>query len=86
MLFDKLYLSAIILKMEARYPKIGKALKKWRTGEGYSQAVAGKMIGIKQPFVSSIERGKKDPSIEVLVYIHRQTKIPLYELLGLKGP
>jgi len=86
LLFDKLYLSAIILKMEAKYPRIGKELKKWRTESELRQEDAARTIGIKQPFYSSIEKGKKDPSIRVLIFIHRHTKISLYDLLGLKEP
>jgi transcriptional regulator with XRE-family HTH domain len=75
---------AIIFEMEAKYPRIGKELRKWRKALGLNQEDAGRAIGIGQSFVSSIETGTKDPSIQVLIFIHRHTKIPLHELLGLK--
>jgi transcriptional regulator with XRE-family HTH domain len=77
---------AIMLEMEAKYPRIGKELKKWRTTLELRQEDAARAIVIGQSFLSSIERGRKDPSIGVLLFIHRYTKISLYELLGLKEP
>ena len=77
---------AIIIEMKAKYPKIGKVIRKWREDEDLRQIDVARAIGIKQPFLSNIETGKKDPSLEVLVFIHIRTKISLYELLGLKDP
>jgi transcriptional regulator with XRE-family HTH domain len=75
-----------MFKMEAKYPRIGKELKKWRTRKGLNQTQAAQAIGISQPFVSQIETEQKDPSIKVLIFIHLHTGKSLYDLLGLKEP
>ena len=75
---------AIVIEMEAKYPRIGKELKKWRGKMRQEDACLS--FGIEQSFYSEIERGKKDPSIETLIRIHQHTKVSLYDLLGLKDP
>ena len=72
--------------MKAKYPRIGKELKIWREIHDLNQTVAARAVGISQSFLSQIENGQKDPSVRVLIFIHRHTRISLYELLGLKEP
>ncbi|MEG1009557.1 MAG: helix-turn-helix transcriptional regulator [Clostridia bacterium] len=60
----------------------GKKIKEYRENLGYTQFALGDMIGVSQNFLGDIERGKKLPSLEVLVKLSNILKVSLDTLLS----
>ncbi len=48
--------------------------KEWRESAGLRQGQAGALIGISQPYISNIEKGKKPPSARLAMRIEQITK------------
>ena len=51
-------------------------LRAWRMGEGLNQTAAGKLIGVAQNTLSSLETGKRPPTAEVAAKIEELAGIP----------
>jgi len=56
---------------------IGTAIKKLRVRKTLNQQDFANRIGITQTYLSQIENGHKRPSLEVLEFIAKDSKIPL---------
>ena len=63
---------------------IGKRLKEWRSEKKLVQTEVGSRVGVNQSMISEIERGVKDPSIELLAKISKATGLSADYFLGLK--
>ena len=55
--------------MELDYINLGKRIAKRREQNGMKQNVLAEKVGISNNYLSSIERGKEKPSLEVVVRI-----------------
>lgn len=64
---------------------IGQRIRHWRTKRRRSQAVVAGLCAITEDYLSRIERGKKTPTIGVLVALARELDVPVSALLG-EGP
>lgn len=60
----------------------GDLLKTWRTSHGLTQTEAGSRINVSQNFWRNLETGTKQPSIDTLVLISKETGISVDDLLG----
>lgn len=60
----------------------GDLLKTWRISHGLTQAEAGSRINVSQNFWRNLESGMKQPSIDTLVLISKETGISVDDLLG----
>lgn len=55
-----------------------KIIRGRRLEKGISQNKLAKMVGITQPFMTEIERGRKNPSVEILFKICAELDIQLF--------
>lgn len=56
-----------VIKMELDYIKLGRRTARRRKSAGIKQTDLADMIGISNNYLSSIERGKEKPSLEIIV-------------------
>lgn len=69
--------------MELNYIGIGQRIAKRRIQTGLKQNVLAEKIGISNNYLSSIERGKEKPSLEIIVNICNALRVtPDYLLMG----
>ena len=69
--------------MELDYVNLGQRIAKRRTQAGLRQNVLADMIGISNNYLSSIERGKEKPSLEIIVNLCNALQVtPDYLLMG----
>jgi len=59
------------------YETVGKNLKRLRTERGLCQIDLAMVLGIKQPYYSQLESGKKEISLEQLIKIADEFNLPL---------
>ena len=62
---------------------IGTVLRRVRTGQGRTLHDVARAAGVSLPYLSEIERGRKEPSSEVLAAICRALGLGLIDLLEL---
>ncbi len=62
--------------------ELGKNIAKLRKVKKLKSKELAEMVGIRQPYISAIENGKKIPSIEVLQNIAKSLGTTTSELLG----
>ncbi len=66
---------------------IGKRIKRLREDEGLRQYEMAKRLGVSQPFLSQIECGEKEPSLEFVNKVADVFRISLSELFaGVQDP
>ena len=76
----------IISDMTAKYPKVGPKIADWIERTGLNQDEVAEALGIKQSMISLLINGHRDPSLKVLIRIHKHTGADLYEMLDLDPP
>ena len=60
--------------------KLGWRIRGIREGKGLSQEKVALEAGLNRTYIGFIERGERNPSIQVVAKIAKVLKIPLYEL------
>lgn len=69
--------------MELNYVEIGSRIAHRRIHSGIKQTTLADTVGISNNYLSSIERGKERPSLEILVSICNALRVtPDYLLMG----
>ena len=72
-----------VIAVELDYVGMGKRIATRRKQAGFKQNVFAEKVGISNNYLSSIERGKEKPTLEVLVNICNALQItPDYLLMG----
>lgn len=61
---------------------LGQRISEYRQKQGRSQAVVAGLCGITEDYLSRIERGVKTPTLQVLIDISRELRVPVAALLG----
>lgn len=61
--------------------KLGNNLKKIRIEKKMSQVDIAEVLGVNRGFISSIESGKRNPTLSTLVRLANALKVPTDELL-----
>lgn len=62
--------------------ELGKNIAQLRKAQGLKSSQLASMAGVKQPYISAIENGKKTPSVDVLQRIAKALDVTTSELLG----
>lgn len=62
--------------------QIGTRLRELRRKLGYSQEKAAELADIASNYLSGIERGKENPTVDVFLKLARVYKVELWELLN----
>lgn len=61
--------------------RVGRNLKKYREASGLSQEALAFECGLHRTYISGVERGVRNPTIEVLEKIADALKVDAYRLL-----
>ncbi len=61
---------------------VGSNIKRIREGKGLTQPELGEFAGVSTPMICQIERGTRNPSLQVSAEIARALGCTLEELLG----
>ena len=64
--------------------KIGSRIKSLRRAKGYSQEKLAEVIGISPKYLSSIERGQENPTLDLFIRLSQGLKVELYEIFQLE--
>lgn len=79
----KIVTIVMVISMELDYIKLGQRIAKRRAQAGIRQNVLADEIGISNNYLSSIERGKEKPSLEIIINICNTLHVtPDYLLMG----
>lgn len=71
------------MDMELNYVEIGRRIARRRMQMGLKQITLAEKVGISNNYLSSIERGKEKPGLEILVSLCRELRVtPDYLLMG----
>lgn len=64
---------------------VGKTIQEIRKVRGLSQKELAEMVGTSQAYISALERGKQNPSMDTYIKIAEQLKVPreVLEVLSL---
>lgn len=65
--------------------KIGRRLKQLRLEKHITQKVLSEFLGVEEPVVCNIEKGKRLPSTSVAINYEKYFKVPLEYILGLSN-
>lgn len=72
-----------MIKVELNYADIGKRIAQRRMHAHIKQTTLAETVGISNNYLSSIERGKERPSLEILINICNALQVtPDYLLMG----
>lgn len=64
---------------------IGARIKQLRKGVGLSQEKLSEKIGMSSKYLSSIERGYENPTLDAFIKIARGLDVDVYELFNYSG-
>ena len=59
---------------------IGARIKSLRQGKGLTQEALAEKSGISSKYLSSIERGKENPTLDTLIQLAKALKVELFEI------
>lgn len=63
-------------------PRVGDRIRARRVGLGMTLAAVAESAGLSLPYVSNLERGRGNPTLDALQAIARALDMPLGELVG----
>lgn len=63
---------------------LGKRIKELRGRRGYSQEVLSERMGVSAKYLSSVERGKENPTLDLLVKLAKALKVDLGDLFNFR--
>ncbi|OGD25196.1 MAG: DNA-binding protein [Candidatus Staskawiczbacteria bacterium RIFCSPLOWO2_01_FULL_40_39] len=67
--------------MKNESAKLGKNLKRIRTGKGITQGDIVRTLGVSRSFVSNIENGKTNPTLATITKLAKAVDVSVDELL-----
>jgi transcriptional regulator with XRE-family HTH domain len=59
---------------------LGRRIKSLRRRRGYSQETLAEIVGISSRYVSRIETGKENPTLDLFLRLAKGLKVRLYEI------
>jgi len=67
--------------MKSESEKLGKNLKRVRTKKSISQGDIARSLGVSRGFISNIENGKTNPTLETIARLAKVLQISIVELV-----
>ena len=64
---------------------VGMRIKNLRRGRGYSQERLAEVMGTSPKYLSSIERGVENPTLELFIRLSQGLKVDLHEIFQLEN-
>jgi len=62
--------------------RVGMKLKQFRTQSGLTQVAVGKKVRVTQAYIALLEKGKQNPTLDVLERLAKALKVTVGELVG----
>jgi transcriptional regulator with XRE-family HTH domain len=62
---------------------VGLRIKGLRRGRGYSQEKLAEIAGINPKYLSSIERGEENPTLDFLIRLSQSLKVEIHEMFNI---
>ena len=63
---------------------VGMRIKRLRTGKGYSQEKLAELAGINAKYLSSIERGEENPTLDLFIRLSQSLKVDIQEMFNIE--
>ena len=63
---------------------VGMRIKRLRTGKGYSQEKLAELAGINAKYLSSVERGAENPTLDLFIRLSQSLKVDIYEMFNIQ--
>jgi len=63
---------------------IGNRIKSLRRRKGYSQEKLAEVVGINAKYLSSIERGAENPTLDLFIRLSQGLKVSIYEIFEIE--
>ena len=63
---------------------VGTRIKSLRRGRGYSQEKLAEVTGINPKYLSSIERGEENPTLDLFIRLSQGLKVDIHELFNIE--
>jgi transcriptional regulator with XRE-family HTH domain len=63
---------------------VGMRIKVLRRGKGYSQEKLAELTGINPKYLSSIERGEENPTLDLLTRLSQGLKVEIHEMFQIE--
>ena len=63
---------------------VGMRIKSLRRGKGYSQEKLAELAGINAKYLSSVERGEENPTLDLFVRLSHSLKVDIHEMFGIE--
>ena len=67
--------------MKVDYVKLGKRVRYFREKAGLSQIQLAELVDISRPYISQVENGVFNVSLEIIISIASELKVPIGKLL-----
>jgi len=63
---------------------VGMRIKSLRRGRGYSQEKLAEITGMNPKYLSSIERGEENPTLDLLIRLSESLKVEIHEMFNIE--
>lgn len=63
---------------------VGLRIKRLRTGKGYSQEKLAELAGINAKYLSSVERGEENPTLDLFIRLSQSLKSDIHEMFDIE--
>lgn len=63
---------------------IGRRIKSLRAMRGYSQEQLSEIMGISQNYLSNVERGKENPTLDLFIRLSQGLKVRIQEIFEIE--
>ena len=63
---------------------VGMRIKSLRRGKGYSQEKLAELAGINAKYLSSVERGEENPTLDLFLRLSQSLKVDINEMFNIE--
>ena len=63
---------------------VGMRIKSVRRGKGYSQEKLAELAGINAKYLSSVERGEENPTLDLFIRLSQSLKVDINEIFNIE--
>ena len=63
---------------------VGMRIKSLRRGKGYSQEKLAELAGINAKYLSSVERGEENPTLDLFIRLSQALKVEIHEMFKIE--
>ena len=63
---------------------VGMRIKSLRRGKGYSQEKLAELAGINAKYLSSVERGEENPTLDLFIRVSQSLKVDINEMFNME--